>query len=1197
MKNLSQKILGVIIILAAFVFTATSVLAAQSSLGGGNADGGGGSTGGCEPDYDRWGGCFTKGTGFFWVKIDASSNYMPFSSMHSYSPSDQVGAGGSAYFIYLRKSIRLKAIEDCLTYGGKAYVLVTRMYNSSGNFHGLGAGMMLSEAWDYHIDGQGVNMGVGEGVSWQDAMNTFNANAAALGGSINGYTWTPGSSLTWFCAAYTELSSTTTTTTTTSSGTKWYPDCYGTKTREWGETVSRIAVRNASLDTYIKYSKKGNWRPSAGIRAGSGGTNNDSGWTDSGGEWWTIAKPGDSIQFVHEYCTNARYARRTPTQDSFTGAESHTDRFDIPADRMVISAEPNASFAFGQGIAWMNSETASVTKRGAPQESAPFTNDPHIEGAGLLEPRSTYYGFGIGTLSPTLNVSTYNCNSVAQYKKNDKWMGKGTFQIPGWIGTARSCSSASSVGNKADLVGDKIVQKHTFRRIKAWEQYTSSHKGDCSCDPNGDTASWGGYRFSPDYAKPMTNWGYKRNHDCQLKKANDASCSCWKDIVKDEYGRITSCTHYGSYELTPDSRNQWKYHSTAKNYGDATKTASVFIPYNFLTEVHAYIDAPDIIFQGSAVGSDYKWEINPRKNEYLTKSYVNGGSSLSQYATYTPYDTKIQMIEFIMKPDNPGENSHPDKGSKTATYKNGTIIPKTENPCAYFKDNIYANKCQVLEEIVGPQNPTGDYKGSDGGASRTRTVPDGDEYVGFKYCVAIGIWPSDSHDYQTNTLNRQRTGGFGGAMDAGEYWNISNASCRTITKKPTMQVWNGSVYTEGIIKTSVTKKMLGSDFDNGCETSHKRCGDNYSDSETKIFGSWTDYAIVAGRDGTVKGMSSGAVLGYDNNRYDLSFRALKTTSVDYNKLSALTFANTGDTKGKSGINASPSIDVNLQRLYSRYRDKAATFASKDGGPQKNIRTAETGMQYAYYRGNTSLSSLASHIVGYGKPNYDTLQATPSAIYKKLSTADSKKYDNTLVIYVTGDLLIDRNICLGSACSGGGMTLIEYKTGTETNAANKLPQVLIFANNIKIEQNVTRVDAWLVATSPSGEGGKINTCTDAVGNEFTPGNNIEARDGYQRFASYGNCYKTLIVNGPVYAKKMVLSRTAGAYHGYGKTDSLADPRYRQYGAVGSTEDGHLGSAIPAEIFNLRADVYLWAYNQAQRYSEAVVTYMRELAPRY
>jgi hypothetical protein len=51
--------------------------------------------------------------------------------------------------------------------------------------------------------------------------------------------------------------------------------------------------------------------------------------------------------------------------------------------------------------------------------------------------------------------------------------------------------------------------------------------------------------------------------------------------------------------------------------------------------------------------------------------------------------------------------------------------------------------------------------------------------------------------------------------------------------------------------------------------------------------------------------------------------------------------------------------------------------------------------------------------------------------------------------------------------------------------------------------------------------------------------------------------------------------------------------------GSTGTGSFpyDSATPAEVFNLRADTYLWAYKQVENYSQAFVTYSREVAPRY
>lgn len=116
----------------------------------------------------------------------------------------------------------------------------------------------------------------------------------------------------------------------------------------------------------------------------------------------------------------------------------------------------------------------------------------------------------------------------------------------------------------------------------------------------------------------------------------------------------------------------------------------------------------------------------------------------------------------------------------------------------------------------------------------------------------------------------------------------------------------------------------------------------------------------------------------------------------------------------------------------------------------------------------------------------------------------------------------------------------------------IPQLIIIADRINIRSNVTRVDAWLIAT---GTNAVINTCSDG------PANLTQA-----------DCDEQLTVNGPTIAKTLLMRRTAGG-------DSVA------------TADD------PAERFNLRADTYLWAYDRAQRTGSIHTTYIRELAPRY
>lgn len=140
-------------------------------------------------------------------------------------------------------------------------------------------------------------------------------------------------------------------------------------------------------------------------------------------------------------------------------------------------------------------------------------------------------------------------------------------------------------------------------------------------------------------------------------------------------------------------------------------------------------------------------------------------------------------------------------------------------------------------------------------------------------------------------------------------------------------------------------------------------------------------------------------------------------------------------------------------------------------------------------------------------------------------------------------------------SGGTLTItgnIEAAPGPYTD--KNIPQMVIIADRINIQGNVTRVDAWLIAT---GTNGLINTCSDV---------------GDTASLTIDDCDQRLVVNGPTIAKTLLLRRTAGA-------DSAA------------TADD------PAERFNLRGDAYIWAYDKAQQTGTIRTTYMRELAPRY
>ncbi|MFZ2125163.1 MAG: hypothetical protein WA087_01570, partial [Candidatus Saccharimonadales bacterium] len=132
------------------------------------------------------------------------------------------------------------------------------------------------------------------------------------------------------------------------------------------------------------------------------------------------------------------------------------------------------------------------------------------------------------------------------------------------------------------------------------------------------------------------------------------------------------------------------------------------------------------------------------------------------------------------------------------------------------------------------------------------------------------------------------------------------------------------------------------------------------------------------------------------------------------------------------------------------------------------------------------------------------------------------------------------------------------TDKKLTSIDQIPQIIIIANNIKIAHNVTKVDAWLVA------GEYINTCSTYNNGTTLPiGADLDSN----------MCVSKLTINGPVMAQKIYLRRTFGS-------------------GVGLDHSGD-----PAEVFNLRADAYLWAAARASSNGQVYTIKTIELPPRF
>ena len=254
------------------------------------------------------------------------------------------------------------------------------------------------------------------------------------------------------------------------------------------------------------------------------------------------------------------------------------------------------------------------------------------------------------------------------------------------------------------------------------------------------------------------------------------------------------------------------------------------------------------------------------------------------------------------------------------------------------------------------------------------------------------------------------------------------------------------------------------------------------------FGSWVEYGIFAAK--SVSGMASGA-----------AFSGSGLSSASVTKYSKLSFNNTDNSDCKT-------TSIGCYSTTRSLPDVAANFSTSDSS-QVFSGGSLNDKQGIYRVTENNISIDASDIQ---KGQWVVINA-PDA-----------------TVTITGD--------------------IKYTSDTLTNI-NDIPQVIIIAKNIIINNSVTNVDSWLIAKNDD-KTGSIKTCEE-VGNVVS------------------KCNNKLTVNGPVITDQLYLYRTAGSGAG-----------------------GESGSS--AETFNLRPDAYLWSYSQASKSSRVQTIYTTELPPR-
>ncbi len=576
----------------------------------------------------------------------------------------------------------------------------------------------------------------------------------------------------------------------------------------------------------------------------------------------------------------------------------------------------------------------------------------------------------------------------------------------------------------------------------------------------------------------------------------------------------------GSYVKTTPSQVFFSYNASNNKFlstvyvGTVRSTANVKVPYNFKTGVDVELMGDTKIklddgnempaFSAGGTGRlGVNVEIQPRKNSKTTNS------ENEEYATKS--NSKLRLVVFVPNDVNNVPAADSQYGSATLCDKYRSLstggkcyemAPSSAVEEIFNENGITVEQAKALRE----KGMTGIKKTSD--KLNSFNVPDLD--AGTKVCVAAAVYPSTSGT--PDNLS----------PDGDKKWNISKPECFVVYKKPSLQVWGGDVFSAGKINTPVAQKNNIAGFDaQGYGYDVKEKG------KVAMFGSFGELGLISV--GEVKGFSSGAATGFGGNNGNGSL----TPSV----------------KGSSSGRQSPFGGYTGDKSSFCERSRL-TFANTDRTDRLNCEDSAPGMNGS---GSSSVNNDTTSLVSTFRNMSEDEKINRGVVVKdsvgnyKVSQDDINKQDEknmyiekgrTMVVYaknndIAWDAIIDKNII--------------YEDGYAD--LRDVPKMIIYAKNIKINCNVERVDAVLIAEDD------VDTCADST-DINSPANSHQ-----------------LVINGTVIAGQLKANRTYGA-------------------ATGSN------SIVPAEIINYDSTLYLWGSKKADvtETGKLDTTYSRELAPR-
>ena len=657
-----------------------------------------------------------------------------------------------------------------------------------------------------------------------------------------------------------------------------------------------------------------------------------------------------------------------------------------------------------------------------------------------------------------------------------------------------------------------------------------------------NTSSWGSEDdYEKSFASPtVTYLGCPSSNPGQYYQIPDHnSLNC---RTKNYVGRNSDAGSIISQTLT---------YPRKPNSGNNALVGQVKVPYNYdLVTTPLNTNPKNVpINAGTTFDIGFKVDVTPRCNVQVQG---NCNSTDKEYKTF-PKTTQYRIYSWAVN----------SSTSETQLKHNiGTEIKdKSGNVIGYYLSNDPARLGYTINksgsDLFGTDGNTVIVTTSDGNKI---SVP-ANTAIGTKICAAVAVWPADSHDLPgSGTINDSSQSAALKNSSNLRQWRSSKPSCYTVGKKPSISVKNGGVYAEGGIKASTSYRMINSTY--------------------YLFGSWSEYTAASSKN--IIGFSTGAGLWGGTMNGDVAGKECRYSSMTLAN-SDCSSKNLGNIRlGNTASSPKHILDQIMTRYTStetpdlgnanvdiqgacRYDNKTGTYIKQSSSSDSNYTCLHNGSAYAYSSGTLTINpdtfgpnSYASWLIPFSVDNYSS---------------------RTYVIHAK-DIIVNESIVYGSAAYeknpvGHSMTTF--------NSAASVPQVILIAeNSIQIGASVVNLDAWLIAP-------EINTCShDEYGRKFS----TTVGSGKYNIDSH-TCNRQLVINGPVFTKKLKLNRT----HGGGGDTKYISRSSARLSVTNYDNNSKFGAASPAETFNISPEVYLWSFHQATRFSQATTTYQREMPIRY